>query len=155
VDRWTRAAGSKRRSTENLVAGLIPRARDVADPDMARALVERDQAMEARARTLAIQGIESGDAWAKALGAMPYDPARRARWMHEASTVAAYRDRWHITGEGDIGSPSAAVSSEQTSQRRLAGDAAKRALALSHRNQGEQAKVDWEPQIDVVRGVEL
>ena len=155
VDRWTQAAGGRRRSSENLVAGLIPRARNVTDPDMARALAERAQAMEARARTLAIQGIESGQDWVKALGNMPDNPPRRARWMHDASTVAAYRDRWHITGEGGIGRASDAVSSEQTIQRRLAEGAAKRAVAISHGARGEQSRIDSEPQIDVVRGAEL
>ena len=32
----------------NLVAGLIPRAMGVSDPDLARALQERDQGMERR-----------------------------------------------------------------------------------------------------------
>jgi hypothetical protein len=73
---------------------------------MARALAERDQAMEARARVVAIQGIESGQPWAKALGVIPDDAAWRARWVREVSTVAAYQDRWHITGEETIGNPS-------------------------------------------------
>jgi hypothetical protein len=75
--------------------------------------------------------------------------------MHDASTVAAYRDRWHITGEGGIGRASDAVSSEQTIQRRLAEGAAKRAVAISHGARGEQSRIDSEPQIDVVRGAEL
>jgi hypothetical protein len=53
VDRWSHAAGSRRRHTGQLIAGLIPRAQGVRDPDMARALAERDQAMERRARSLA------------------------------------------------------------------------------------------------------
>ena len=122
---------------------------------MARALAERDHAMEARARVVAIQGIESGQPWAKALGAIPEDPARRARWMREVSTVAAYRDRWHITGKETIGSPGDAVSSEQSSQRRLAEGAATRARAVSHGARGEQPRDDRDPQIGVVRGVEL
>ena len=155
VDRWARAAGSSRRRTDDYVAGLIPRARGVTDPEMARALAERDHAMEARARVVAIQGIESGQPWAKALGAIPEDPARRARWMREVSTVAAYRDRWHITGKETIGSPDDAVSGEQSSQRRLAEGAATRAQAVSHGARGEQRRDDRDPQIGVVRGVEL
>jgi hypothetical protein len=106
VNRWARAAGTSRRSSDDYVAGLIPRARGVTDPEMARALAERDQAMEARARVVAIQGIESGQPWAKALGVIPDDAAWRARWVREVSTVAAYQDRWHITGEETIGNPS-------------------------------------------------
>jgi hypothetical protein len=140
VDRWTQAAGARRRRTAgNLIAGLIPRVQGVRDPEMAQALAERDHAMEERARVVAFQGIESGQAWAKGLGTVPDDPARRARWVREVSTVAAYRDRWHITGEQTIGSPSDAMSSEQTSQRCLAEGAATRALAIGHDVHGEQA----------------
>ena len=37
VDRWAQAAGSTRRAGTDLIAGLIPRAAGVTDPDMARA----------------------------------------------------------------------------------------------------------------------
>ena len=53
VQRWTAAAASKRRGPADLVAGLLPRAKGVADPDMGRALAERDQAMCQRAREMA------------------------------------------------------------------------------------------------------
>jgi hypothetical protein len=53
IDRWSHAAGGRRRQSGQLIAGLIPRAQGVRDPDMARALAERDQAMERRARSLA------------------------------------------------------------------------------------------------------
>jgi hypothetical protein len=43
VELW---AGSKRPDDAAMVAGLIPRAAGVTDPDMARALVERETAME-------------------------------------------------------------------------------------------------------------
>jgi len=111
--------------------------------------------MEARARVVALQGLEGVHAWTKTLGAIPDDPARRARWVREVSTVAAYLDRWHVTGEQTVGSPSDDGSSEQTIQRRLAERAATRALAISHGARSAQARTDWEPQIDVVRGVDL
>jgi conjugative relaxase-like TrwC/TraI family protein len=155
VDRWTRTAGSSRRSSDDYVAGLIPRVRGVTDPDLARALAERDHAMEVRARVVAIQGIESGQPWANALGAIPQDLARRARWVREVSTVAAYRDRWHITATETIGSPDDAVSGEQTNQRRLAEGAATRARAVSDEARRGQPRDDHDPQIGVVRGVEL
>ena len=40
--------------------------------------------------------------------------------MREISTVAAYGDRWHITGNEIVGSAVDGVSSEQAIQRRLA-----------------------------------
>ena len=53
VERWVAVAGSKRQRATNLIAGLIPRAAGVADPDMARALHERAQAAVERALHLA------------------------------------------------------------------------------------------------------
>ena len=79
VERWTQAAGGRRRITDDLIAGLIPRAQGVSDPEMARALADRDQAMEGRARTLAEQAIESRHPWVQSLGPAPSDPGRRAR----------------------------------------------------------------------------
>ena len=155
VDRWTQAAGGRRRSSDDYVAGLIPRARGITDPEMARALAERDHAMQTRARVVAIQAIESGQPWTKALGAIPEDPARRARWVREISTVAAYRDRWHITGNETIGSAVDGVSSEQAIQRRLAEGAAARARAVSDGALRAQPRDDLAPQIGVERGVEL
>ena len=49
VDRWARSAGSTPRTGADLIAGLIPRAAGVTDPDMARGLEERDETMQRRA----------------------------------------------------------------------------------------------------------
>jgi hypothetical protein len=122
---------------------------------MARALTERDRAMQARARAVANDALESGQPWAKALGAIPEDRARRARWVREILTVAAYRDRWHITGDETIGSGVDGVSSEQAVQRRLAEGAALRARAVSDGARREQPRDDHAPQMGVERGVEL
>ncbi len=75
--------------------------------------------------------------------------------MREVSTVAAYRDRWHITEQRSIGAKSDVGSTEQMSQRQRALAAAERAVAISHDAHREQASPAWEPQIEVVRGVEL
>ncbi len=93
---WARAAGSTRQASTNLIAGLIPRAARVTDPDMARALDERDLAMGRRAREMAELAIAQGHAWARSLGAPPSDPITRERWMGALSIVAAYRDRWKL-----------------------------------------------------------
>jgi conjugative relaxase-like TrwC/TraI family protein len=155
VDRWAQAAGGRRRIAGNLIVGLIPRAIGVTDPEMAEALAERDRAMQERAVTLAAQAIEAGAGWMQRLGSLPSDPARRARWVREVSTVAAYRDRWHIAEQPSIGAKSDVGSTEQMGQRQRALAAAERAVAISHDAYGEQARPAWEPQIEVVRGVEL
>ena len=154
---WTAGPGQPGaggESSDDYIAGLIPRARGVTDPDTARALAERDQAMEARALAVALQAIENGQPWAKALGAIPEDPSRRARWVREISTVAAYRDRWHITGNEAIRSAVDGVSSEQAIQRRLAEGAASRARAMSEGARYGQ-RDDHNPQMNVDCGVEL
>jgi conjugative relaxase-like TrwC/TraI family protein len=46
VEIWIGAAGSKGASSADMIAGLIPRAVGVTDPDLARALLEREKAME-------------------------------------------------------------------------------------------------------------
>ena len=48
VNRRMRAAGSNRRANTNLIAGSIPRAAGVSDPDLTRALDERANAMQRR-----------------------------------------------------------------------------------------------------------
>jgi hypothetical protein len=111
--------------------------------------------MQERAVTLAAQAIEAGAGWMQRLGSLPSDPARRARWVREVSTVAAYRDRWHIAEQPSIGAKSDVGSAEQMGQRQRALAAAERAVAISHDAYGEQPRPAWEPQIEVVRGVEL
>ena len=79
VERWAVAASSRRQARPNLVAGLIPRAMGVSDPDLARALQERDQAMERRARELGEQAVSEGRAWARRLGPRPLTRQRGKR----------------------------------------------------------------------------
>ena len=105
VDRWVEAAGSKRMPAADLIVGLVPRAKGVADEDMARALRERDEAMERRATTLAELAVERNVAWVRCLGAPPADPATRAAWIREVRVVAAYRDRWGTGGKAVVDRP--------------------------------------------------
>ena len=155
VERWTQAAGGRSRRADNLIAGLIPRAQRVSDPEMAQALAERDQAMEERARTLADQAVESGESWVQRLGTPPATPARRERWIREVSTIAAYRDRWHITGQSPVGKQGDTSSIEQTGQRQRALAAAARATAISSAALEQQSSLSPEVAVEVQRGVEL
>jgi hypothetical protein len=155
VDRWSRAAAGRRRGADNLIAGLIPRAKGVTDPEMARALAERDRAMEQRARALAERAIEAGESWIKRLGRSPSDPVRWAQWVCEVSTIAAYRDRWHIIGERPLGEAPRLERIEQMGQCRLAQEAATRAIVISERRQGyEQSDGGPEAQVQVQMGLE-
>jgi hypothetical protein len=155
VDRWTETSRTRRLIPDNYVAGLIPRAQGVTDPEMVQALTERHLAMEARARTLAVQAIESGAEWMQRLGPVPSDPAHRALWVHEVSTVAAYRDRWHISGQQGIGGHRNVGSAEQMQQQHRALKAVKRALTVARETNREQSSSGRESQITIARGVDL
>ncbi len=74
--------------------------------------------------------------------------------MRALSTVAAYRDRWHITGEGSIGNRSDVGSTEQMSERKRAQAAAQRALAISHESKNKQTSTNFDPQIVLTRTFE-
>jgi hypothetical protein len=132
VQRWAHAAWPRRQSGANLVAGLIPRAAGVTDADMTRALVERDHAMERRARELAELAIERHEPWVRRLGEPPSDPGEHQQWMRAVSTVAAYRDRWNISDDHlPLGPDSAVTAIEAMRHRTRAVGAVRRALSLS------------------------
>lgn len=86
------AAGGQRR----LIAGLIPAAPPAADPDIARALDEREKLITARASAVLHRALTENQPWTKDLGAVPADARVRAQWLEAARTVAAYRDRYGI-----------------------------------------------------------
>ena len=72
VDRWAQAAGGRRRIAGNLIAGLIPRAQGVTDPEMAEALAERDAGhASASPHRWPHQAIEAGAGWVQRLGSLP------------------------------------------------------------------------------------
>lgn len=158
VDRWAAAAGSKRQAAKHLIAGLIPRAAGVADPDMARALDERDQAMERRARELASEAIERGQVWVRRLGAPPSDPAMRDAWFRSVSTVAAYRERWGIGADHrPLGPESAVKTIEAVGHRKRAQAAVERALRLASDARAGDARMSVPLGAEATRegGVEL
>jgi conjugative relaxase-like TrwC/TraI family protein len=132
VDRWAAAAGSRHQTTTNLIAGLVPRARGVTDPAMARALHDRDEAMERRAVEMATRAVESGQVWTRRLGIPPVNPADRHAWLDAVSTVAAYRDRWGVGNDPHpLGPVGAATTIEALGQRRRANAAAERAVRIA------------------------
>ena len=155
VDRWTQASSGRRRQTGHLIAGLIPRAQGVSDPDMARALCERDDAIEQRARSLAQEAIAANHAWLRPLGPPPSEPAQRERWLREVSTVAAYRDRWHIEGQGPLGPAPDRENHEQTAQRAKAFSAGKWARAISTAMTDQKFNTGLDASVEIRHGVEL
>ena len=138
VDRWVEAAGSKTLAAAELIVGLVPRATEVADADMARALLERDEAMERRATTLAEQAVERNVTWVRRLGVPPVDPAMRAAWIREVRVVAAYRDRWGTGGQAVVDRREDVRTIEQLGHRRRAQAAAARAMAITRQGHDRQ-----------------
>ena len=156
VERWTQAAGGRRRRADNLIAGLIPRAQGVSDPEMARGA----------GRAGPGHGRACPSPWPtkrsrpETVGCNVSGARRPIRPDGPAGFVKSRRSR--PTGTAGT-SPSSAASgpssdvgsTEQMGQRRRALAAAERAVAISHDAHREQASPAWEPQIEVVRGVEL
>jgi conjugative relaxase-like TrwC/TraI family protein len=120
VERYASPGGRRREATDHLIGGLIPRALGVTDPEMARALEDRAQALEQRGRMLAEQAVVQGDGWTRMLGLVPAEPRRRERWVAGAATVAAYRERWGVERDPNPLGPSTCSSIEQMTHRRRA-----------------------------------
>ncbi|PSL08145.1 conjugative relaxase-like TrwC/TraI family protein [Haloactinopolyspora alba] len=91
-----------------LAAGLVPVALGITDPDMQRALTEREALLEDRARVLAERAVSEQAPWLRHLGPQPTDHTAAAQWQRCVQVVAAYRERHDITDSttpaGDPGS---------------------------------------------------
>jgi conjugative relaxase-like TrwC/TraI family protein len=158
VERFIHTGGSRRTRPANLICGLVPRALGVTDPDLARALEERDHALQSRAWTLTQEAVTSHAPWLRQLGERPDDDDAQKRWLHAISAVAAYRDRWNIGDDHrPLGPDDAITSGEQASQRELARNALRGAVALTRRNHApsQAAGADVHASPDIERGVEI
>ena len=126
-----RPAGSGRaRKAPRLIVGLIPEATGTMTTDMRRALTERRGLLEARADAILDQALNDGEPWTAVLGNPPKDERATVTWRRHARTVAAYRDRYSITGPAPLGAP--AESTTQKIDAARARTALDRARDLSH-----------------------
>ncbi|UOQ61507.1 relaxase domain-containing protein [Leucobacter rhizosphaerae] len=98
------ASGGRTAQVPRLIAGLIPVAGGITEPDMRQALAERHQLIEQRAAILADQAAADDAPWLRALGTQPDDPRKQGAWVRYARTVGAYRDRYGITSDDALGS---------------------------------------------------
>ena len=156
VDRWAQPPDADAARPGHLDCRAHSRATGVSDPDMARALSERDHAMEQRASDRWPRRRDCGRApLATALRSPADAPAKRERWLREVSTVAAYRDRWHI----EVNAPSARHRIGRTTNRRPS--ARRRSRQGSGRERSATPAVDQpnnhalEPQVEISQGIEL
>nr|WP_258185717.1 MobF family relaxase [Microbacterium sp. PAMC22086] len=85
-----------------LIAGIIPKASGDMEPEMARALAEREQLITQRAVALARRAAEESDSWAtltlpSSVNPLPDDA------LQQLTVAAAYRDRYAVTGQDPLG----------------------------------------------------
>ena len=98
-----RPARSRPRRRPRYIAGLIPAASGKMPTDMAQTLGELAELIDQRATALASQAIQESQPWVRRLGPPPTDPTRRAAWEQQVRTIAAYRDRYGLTGGDPLG----------------------------------------------------
>jgi len=120
-------AGRTRRAPR-LVAGLIPRALGPMDAAMHQALAERADLIESRAAAVLDQALLAGEPWTRAIGSEPRGSAAVA-WRQSGYTVAAYRDRYDITGARTLGAAPESMAQKLDAARAQA--ALQRARRLS------------------------
>jgi hypothetical protein len=101
--RSAQVSGRGPRSNRDMVAGLVPRAGQLDDKDVARAVREREDAIARRALELAGAAVRAGATWARAFGPPPTRPVVAEAWWDRLSVIAAYRDRWGVTAAGILG----------------------------------------------------
>ena len=130
IDRYMTGVGYPALSASELVAGLFARPTGFTDPDILLALNDRADAIEQRARELATNAIERGDAWVSDFGDAPDTDELNERWALGIAAGAAYLDRWGIDNPDTI-LDDAAVCQEQETQRGRVLGAARRAYALT------------------------
>ncbi|MGJ0203570.1 relaxase domain-containing protein [Leucobacter sp. gxy201] len=98
LQRITTAYQPSPQRAAGLIAGLIPRATGITDPDMQQALTEREQLMEQRLDALTQKLLDDEAPWMAGLDDLPPESRTAA-----VRVVAAYRDRWGITASTPLG----------------------------------------------------
>ena len=139
--RWEKLAGGNWQPRQDLVAGLVPRASGIEDPDLAKAVAEREDAIAKRALDLAERAVRSGARWAKAFGTPSLRPAVAQAWWDRLAVVAAYRDRWRINTPSILGEAGDIGSLSQAAHRARAQRAGQEAARLAGLDQQTAAPV--------------
>jgi len=130
VNRYVTGVGYPNPRAGELVVGIFPRPSGIIEPDVLLALDDRADAMEQRARELAMIAIERGDPWVQDFGDAPETGQLYEQWTIEVAAGAAYFDRWRVDNPKTVLDVSLG-SHEQEAQRSRVLDAAHRARTLS------------------------
>jgi hypothetical protein len=131
LQHWELATGGRWAPRQGLVAGLVPRAGGVDDEDLARAIHEREQAMERRARDLAEQAVRAGAPWSMPFGSPPANGVVAEVWWDRLVVIAAYRDRWRVTSTSILGDEAGIGSLREAAHRARARRAGQEAARLA------------------------
>jgi len=129
VEKAASATPRECRLRPRLIAGLIPEPLGEMSAEDRQAVDERKTLIGERARELVDRGIARGEPWARRLGEPPMDPVNRENWILAASSLAAYRDRYKVTGDLPLGG--GALSDAQRADRQRAEGALREAIRLS------------------------
>lgn len=114
----------RRRAAPDLIVGLIPAASGAMTPEHHQALDERRELMEARATALAERAIRDREPWVATVSPSQGAVASPS-WGHQIRIVAAYRDRYDITGAHPLGPVPESIT--QRADRERAAAALRRA----------------------------
>jgi len=85
--------------------------------------------MEARATALVERAISKHERWVAAAGRPPQDSAESRDWKGAVQVIAAYRDRYDITGRHPLGTSPESVT--HRADRDRAADALRRAQHIA------------------------
>lgn len=97
-------AGSGRtRKQPRLIAGLIPHASGTMSTHMRQALNERRALIEQRADALVEQAVNEAADWVQRLLPERQDERTMTSWRRRARVIAAYRDRYQVSGRDPLG----------------------------------------------------
>jgi conjugative relaxase-like TrwC/TraI family protein len=128
-----RPPGSGRtRKAPRLIAGLIPEATGTVPSEMRQALTERRDLIEDRADSLLDTALTEEHEWITKLGIQPKQARAAQAWLNAARTIAAYRDRYGVTGPAPLGAPAEAEAQKVDAVR--ARVSLERARRLSSRD---------------------
>lgn len=117
----------RRRVEPDLIVGLIPVASGPMSPEQRQALHERRELMEARATALVERAIKDREPWVATVS-QTQGALASPSWADEIRIVAAYRDRYDITGAHPLGPVPASIT--QRADRERAAAALQRAHEL-------------------------
>ena len=90
---------TRRRSSQPYIVGLVPQATGPIRDDMKTSLAQIEHHLRQRAEGLVRQAIRDRDSWLAELGPRPADAHAARQWDNAVQAVAAYRERWGITGD--------------------------------------------------------